>query len=91
MHDASENYISDLTRPVKRNLPEYSAIEEKLQSVIYDKFGLGNLSDEEWKQLEDIDDTLLHYEFEALMDFQIFDTLPALATQHDFSQRDFAT
>jgi len=89
LHDASESYISDLTRPVKRNLPEYSAIEEKLQSLIYDRFGLGDLSKEERKQIEDVDDTLLHYEFEELMDFPIFDTPPELATQHDFTQRDF--
>ncbi|MDR3585517.1 MAG: phosphohydrolase [Desulfosporosinus sp.] len=91
LHDASESYISDLTRPVKRNLPEYSAIEEKLQSIIYEGFGLGDLSDEEREQIENVDDTLLHYEFEELMDFAIFDTPPELATQHDFSQRDFAS
>ncbi len=39
LHDASESYISDLTRPVKRNLPEYAAIGAKLQSIIYDRFG----------------------------------------------------
>lgn len=91
LHDASESYISDLTRPVKRNLPEYFAIEEKLQSVIYDRFGLGNLSDEERKQIEDVDDILLHYEFEEFMHFSIFDTPPELATQHDFTQRDFTS
>jgi hypothetical protein len=71
-------------------MPEYSVIDEKLQSIIYYRFGLSDLSDEERKQIEDVDDTLLHYEFETLMDFPIFDTPPELATQHDFSQRDFA-
>ncbi|MDR3542112.1 MAG: phosphohydrolase [Desulfosporosinus sp.] len=91
LHDGSESYISDLTRPVKRNLPEYSVIEERLQRVIYDRFGLGDLTDKERKQIEDVDDTLLHYEFEALMDFPIFDIPPERATEHDFSQRDFAS
>jgi Predicted hydrolases of HD superfamily len=90
LHDASESYISDLTRPVKRNVPEYFAIEQKLQSVIYDRFGLGNLSDEERKQIENVDDTLLYYEFKELMDFQLFDDPPGLAAQHDFSQKDFS-
>jgi hypothetical protein len=89
LHDASESYISDLTRPVKRNLPEYFTIEEKLQGIIFDRFGLGDLSEEERKQIEEVYDTLLHYEFEALMDFQIFETPPYKAMEHDFSQRDF--
>lgn len=91
LHDASESYISDLTRPVKCNLPEYACIEAKLQSVIYDKFGLGDLSDDERKQIEAVDDTLLHYEFEELMDFPIFDVPPDKAMDHDFAQRDFAS
>lgn len=90
LHDASESYISDLTRPVKRNMPEYFAIEEKLQSVIYERFGLGDLSDAEKRHIEDVDDTLLHYEFKELMNFPIFDVPPIKATEHDFSQRDFA-
>ncbi len=91
LHDASESYISDLTRPVKCNLPEYSCIEAKLQSIIYDRFGLGDLSHEERKQIEDVDDTLLHYEFEELMDFPIFDVPPKKVTEHDFAQRDFVS
>ncbi|SHI14494.1 phosphohydrolase [Desulfosporosinus lacus] len=91
LHDASESYISDLTRPVKRNMPEYFAIEEKLQSVIYDRFGLSDLSTEERQHIEAVDDTLLHYEFETLMKFQIFEIPPDKATEPDFSQRDFAS
>lgn len=91
LHDASESYISDLTRPVKCNLPEYCCIEGKLQSVIYDRFGLGDLSDEELKLIGGVDDTMLHYEFEELMNFPIFDVPPDKATDHDFSIRDFAS
>lgn len=91
LHDASESYISDLTRPVKRNLPAYFSIEEKLQGIIYDSFGLGDLSPQERKQIDDVDDTLLHYEFEDLMGFPIFDTKPFKAMVHDFSQRDFVS
>lgn len=39
LHDASESYISDLTRPVKAQLPEYFTIEEKLQRLIYENTG----------------------------------------------------
>jgi 5'-deoxynucleotidase YfbR-like HD superfamily hydrolase len=89
LHDASESYISDLTRPVKRNLPEYFVIEEKLQKVIYERFGLGDLSEEEKDQIKDIDDTLLYFEFEALMGLKICETVPRKIMEHDFTQRDF--
>lgn len=91
LHDASESYLSDITRPVKLHLPDYMAIEKNLQNVIYDRFGLGNLSKEELKQMGEIDDVLLHYEFESLMGYPIFDTPPGKTATFDFSQRDFAS
>ncbi|NLL53092.1 MAG: HD domain-containing protein [Peptococcaceae bacterium] len=84
LHDASESYISDLTRPVKRNMSEYVAIEAKLQNMIFDRFGLGDLSEDELEQIEEIDDTLLYYEFEALMDYRIFKQRPAKTATHAF-------
>ena len=89
LDDASESYISDITRPVKCNLPEYNVIEDRLQSCIYDRFGLGDLSDEESKQINEVDDTLLYFELEALMDSLIFTDRPYISMEHDFSQREF--
>jgi 5'-deoxynucleotidase YfbR-like HD superfamily hydrolase len=89
LHDASESYISDLTRPVKKFLSEYFIIEEKLQGIIYDWFNLGDLSEEEIEMIRDIDDTLLYFEFEALMDYKLFDKFPSKTMEHDFSQKDF--
>lgn len=40
LHDASEAYISDLPRPIKRMIPEYKAFEEKLLANIFKRFGL---------------------------------------------------
>lgn len=40
MHDASEAYLSDIIRPVKSSLPEYRVIEERLESVIAQRFDL---------------------------------------------------
>ncbi len=91
LHDASECYISDITRPVKIHLPDYVAIEKNLQDMIYDRFGLGDLSDDELEQMEEIDDVLLYYEFEALMGYPIFDVPPPKAADFDFSQRDYAS
>lgn len=91
LHDASESYLSDITRPVKHNLSQYIDIEAKLQRVIYDRFGLYDLSDEEQKQIKSVDDTLLYYEFQELMDFALFDISPEKAIEHDFTQRDFVS
>jgi 5'-deoxynucleotidase YfbR-like HD superfamily hydrolase len=88
LHDASESYISDLTRPVKGKMPEYVGIEAKLQDMIYDRFGLGDLSDRELQEIEEIDDTLLYYEFEALMDYPIFEQKPAKAARYAFQFED---
>lgn len=89
LHDASESYISDLTRPVKKNLSQYFVIEEKLQRIIYERFGLTNLTEEEVDKIIDIDDAMLYYEFLEIMDEKLFDKEPFIAMQHNFSQRDF--
>lgn len=89
LHDASESYLSDITRPVKRNLPEYFVLEEKLQKVIYERFELGDISNEECQQILDVDDTLLHLEFEDLMNVPIYDSPRTSAMKHDFSEKEF--
>ncbi|NLM75862.1 MAG: phosphohydrolase [Clostridiaceae bacterium] len=89
LHDASESYISDITRPVKKNFREYFAIEKKIQSLIYEKYGLGDLSQVEIDQIKSVDDALLYYEFETLMDIKLFEIPPKKVMDHDFSQRDF--
>jgi hypothetical protein len=89
LHDASESYISDLTRPVKRNLSQYFVIEEKLQGLIYKKYGLGDLSQDEIDKIRNIDDAILYHEFQTLMDEKIFAIKPFIAIKHDFSLRDF--
>jgi len=39
LHDASEAYIADITRPVKHRLANYSDVEHNLMMVISKKFG----------------------------------------------------
>ena len=38
LHDASEAYLSDVTRPIKAQLPKYLETEEKLQNTIFNKW-----------------------------------------------------
>jgi hypothetical protein len=40
LHDAAEAYLGDVVRPLKRGLPGYALIEEKLESAIWQYFGL---------------------------------------------------
>jgi uncharacterized protein len=38
LHDASEAYMTDIPRPLKKLLPDYKLIEDKVMSVISEKF-----------------------------------------------------
>lgn len=40
LHDATEAYIGDMARPIKRRMPEYKAMENILMACIADKFNL---------------------------------------------------
>jgi uncharacterized protein len=40
LHDATEAYLPDVTRPVKRLLPQFDDIETRLMRVIADRYGL---------------------------------------------------
>lgn len=92
LHDASECYISDLTRPVKRQLPQYCAVEEKLQKMIYERFGLGDITDEEQQFVKVIDDSLLYHEFvESMGEPPIEAPQPPIMMKHDFCQREMSS
>lgn len=87
LHDASEAYISDITRPVKCYLDEYKKIEHKLQQVIYVKFGIADLNQEEVRQIAAIDDALLSYEFEHLHQQGIYDCSYQLYSLPDVTEK----
>lgn len=78
LHDASEAYLADVTRPVKKELPKYLEIEKPLQDLIWRKYMGGPLTREEHDQVFDIDDAILHHEFVALMDTKLSDIEPKI-------------
>ncbi len=78
LHDASEAYLSDVTRPIKPHLIGYAAYEEKLQNQIFDKWIMPSLTKEERTQIFDIDDAVLYFEFLSLMGLRLSMPEPTL-------------
>lgn len=39
LHDASEAYIGDMTRPLKQMFPEFKALEERIHMAVAERFG----------------------------------------------------
>lgn len=88
LHDASEAYLSDITRPVKKHLPSYLEIENKLQGTIHQVYGLSP-TDAEHAVVKQIDDTMLWHEFFVLMDERVYEPKPIIHSRPDFSERPF--
>ncbi len=84
LHDATESYISDVTRPVKQYLKEYQNIEEKLGEAIYEKFLGSPLTEYEAKTVQLIDDAMLYYEFLEFAAVKLLDEPPYAAATPDF-------
>lgn len=65
LHDASEAFIHDISRPLKHRLPEYRAFEWKIQACIYASFGLSIR--EATPEIHYADNSLLWTEIRDLM------------------------
>jgi len=63
MHDASEAYMADVSRPVKEELANYKAIESRLMAAILAWFGLPEMQE----VIKTADDALLITEWRDLM------------------------
>lgn len=89
LHDASEAYLSDITRPVKRNLEPYIEIEKRLQEMIYGKYLNNVLTPQERAMVEDVDDSLLYHEFLFYMEETLLDSPPKLESTPVFAWQPF--
>lgn len=75
MHDSTETYLIDVPSPVKKQLTNYYAIEDKLMQVIAAKFGF------QWplpEAVKAIDKAQLEWEWQHIV-------LPAKPTHHHMS------
>lgn len=66
LHDAAEAYLGDLISPLKKVLPQFKVIEDRLQNVIYERFNIC-LSNKDRIELKKIDLTMLSIERRDLM------------------------
>ncbi|ENZ00249.1 hypothetical protein [Clostridium thermobutyricum] len=89
LHDGSEAYLADITRPVKKHLEHYLGFEKNLQNAIYKKFLPENLSEEEKLQVNSVDDCMLYHEFIALLGEKLFNTEPEIKSNPSFEFVDF--
>lgn len=89
LHDAAECYISDIPRPVKYRLIGFEEIDKRVSDTVFKAFGLENIDEQELKQVSEIDDAMLYYEFDALTGAHITNEKPYIAMQHDFSEKLF--
>lgn len=89
LHDGSEAYLSDVTRPVKQELPKYKEIEEPLQAAIWEKFLGEPLTREEERLVFLVDDDILENEFPALMGAKLKEVVPQLLSTPQFEFEGF--
>lgn len=80
LHDASEAYMSDITRPFKRHLADYIEFENVLQSLIYEKYIVETIEAREEEQVKSIDDDMLYYEIKELMNEVTLPMPPAMSS-----------
>ena len=90
LHDASEAYLSDVTRPIKQLLPYYLEVEERLQTIIFNKWITPPLTVEECRQIFEVDDVLLYYEFSDIMGERVTDEKPTRYADLEFDFAEFS-
>lgn len=88
LHDASEAYLADITRPVKPLLPDYLRMEKQLQNLIFDKY-IGALSSEELTLVRQMDDEILWNEFHFLMNKTDLPRVPLKATDLFLEEQEY--
>lgn len=86
LHDASEGYIADIIRPVKRHLKDYYVIEEMIMDVIFQKYHLNDIDKKLWRE---IDNDMLENELKVMLKNHENDKVPLLKSNPDFHEKNY--
>ena len=89
LHDATEAYIGDMTRPLKRQLPYYCQCEALLHTRILDRFGIPAESGSENEIVSQIDNCMLYHEFLIFNGDKLYDEPPEVHIDIEHSEREF--
>lgn len=63
LHDAAEAYLGDIISPVKRQLAEFKAIEDRVMDAVCERFSLNPSNKALWTEVKRGDNMLLATEF----------------------------
>jgi len=85
LHDASEAYLSDVTRPIKKELTYYLEVEDVLQNIIWKHFIGKVLTEKDKGLIFEIDDEMLALELKELLNEEINDDYLKLKRKVDLS------
>lgn len=91
LHDGSEAYLSDVTRPVKAVMPLYLEYEAPLQETIWNKWLGEPLTEEERRLVFLVDDALLYHEFFTHTGYQVANEVPKIESKPSFAFVEFST
>ena len=90
LHDAGEAYMSDVPRPLKHMLSEYTAVEERLLQKIYEKYLGSDLTEEEAALVKAVDDDVLYFDLKELLHETLDREVPQMKVAPDYKFVPFA-
>jgi 5'-deoxynucleotidase YfbR-like HD superfamily hydrolase len=68
LHDATEAYVGDVSRPLKKELGKiYTDMEDAIHKCVWEHFELPQPTEEEWRTVKHYDDFMLGNEAPQLM------------------------
>lgn len=82
LHDAAEAYLSDIPSPIKAYLPDYQKMEERVQKVVNEKFGI-ELSESDKQEIKQADKDATHTEAYFLLESQGSSWVPVLFSPNE--------